>query len=310
MFNKSFLVKRIVNSLLKRDYEVLLTHGCFDIAAKHVSRRRQLNRSRQLMLIKALVNIDSLNQQHAMSLRAVSYFMSAYPFVVSMKNNREFLNDKMVYSRFSLPVVTPNLFESILEDEAYAYESAKGRHTVVINTKALREKRIEMQFTLEELARLVGVSKKALYEIESNRVNPTERTAKRLENTLNIKLRSVYTPKIAEETRLKPANAFQSRVSKELNRIGIDNSPLQASTVEIVGKEEFSVLTALSKNGVKIKREAETVKKLSSIFSSHAFFVAKKAKEQEVEGVSVLLEDELLEVESAKELRKLIEEKQ
>jgi predicted transcriptional regulator len=305
MFNKPFLVKKVVNSLLKRDYEVLLSHGCFDIAAKRADRKQK-----QLMLVKVLINIDGLDQQQAMNLRTVSYFMSAHPFVVSMKNNREFLDKKTIYNRFGLPVVTPELFESILEEEAYAIQSAKGRHTVEIDTNALREKRKELQFTLEELAALVGISKKAMYEIEADRVNPTEKTVKKLEITLKTELKDTYKPKVAEETRLKPVNTFQSKVSRELKRIGIDNSPVQSAPVEIVGKEKYSVITGLSKNSVKMRREAPTVKKLSGIFSSSAFFVAKKTKEHEVEGVPVLLEDELPEVESAKELKKLIEEKE
>ena len=132
MFDKSFLVKKVVNSLLKHDFEVLISRGCFDIAAKHGKKK-----DRQLMLVKVLMNIDGLNPQQAMSLRAISYFMSAYPFVVAMKNNREFLSKSTIYNRFSLPVVTPELFNSILEEEAYATQSAKGRYTVAIDTEAL-----------------------------------------------------------------------------------------------------------------------------------------------------------------------------
>ena len=304
MFDKSFLVDRVVNSLLKHDFDVLLTHGCFDIAAK------QAVKQKQLMLVKALVNIDGIDQQQAMSLRAISYFMSAYPFIVSMKNNREFLSKSAIYSRFSLPVVTPEFFDSILEDEAYASEAAKGRYTVAIDAEVLREKRKELQFTLEELAALAGISKKALYEIEAKRVNPTEETVKKLEIALKADLKNAYKPSVAEEIRLKPANTFQSKVSRELRRIGIDNSPVHSAPMEIVGKEEFSLITSLSKNSEKIKHEASAMKRLSGLFSSRVFFVAKHSKESEVEGVPVLLEDELPEVENAKELKKLIEEKE
>jgi len=305
MFDKTFLVKNVVNSLLKHDFEVLLSRGCFDIAAK-----RKTGKQGQLMLIKILVNIDSMDEQQALSLRAVSYFMSAYPFIIAVKNNRGVLERTTVYDRFGLPVVAPELFESILEEDAYAAQSAKGRHTIEIDTGTLREKRKELQFTLEELAALVGISKKALYEIEAKRVNPTEETVKKLEIALKTELKETYKPTTAEETHLRPTSDFQSKISKELKRIGIDNSPVQSAPVEIVGKEEFSVMTVLSKNAAKMKHEAMAVKKLSDIFSSRAFFVAKKTKEHEVEGVPVLKEDELPEIDTAKELKKLIEEKE
>lgn len=298
MFNRSALTERLVNSLLKKEFEVFLTRGCFDVAAKR----------EKLMLIKSLINIDGLNPQQAQSLRTVSYFLSAHPFVVSMRNNHCSLADDIIYSRFDLPVVTLKMFESILEEEAYTSKSAKGRHTVEIDVGALREKRYELKFTLEELANLIGVSKKALYEIENKRTDPTEHTAKKLERALKIKLRSIYKPQPAERTYTSPSTPLQKTVSKELSRMGVDNSPVQHAPFEIIGKEKFSVITGLSVNTKKIKREAHTVKKLSGIFSSNAFFVSKRTEEKIVDGVPVLLEEELTSIESANQLKKLIEE--
>ena len=292
------LTDRLVNSLLKHEYEVFLCHGCFDIAAK----------GDKLMLIKSLTNIDSLNPEHARSLRAVSYFISAYPFVVSMRTNRGFLTDDIVYSRFDLPVVTPRMFENILEEDAYNVRSAKGRHSVEIDAEALRKKRYELKFTLEELAKLVGISKKALYEIEKKRKNPTEKTVKNLEMVLNIKLRKMYTPQLPKKTVMQPKDRLQEKVSSELGRLGVDNSPIHSAPFDIVGKENFSIITGLSMNMKKIKYTAERVKRLSKIFEATAFFVSKHVRTRNVEGIPILREDELPEVESAKELKKLIEE--
>jgi len=296
--NRTILIDRLVNNLLKHEYEVFLTRGCFEIAAKR----------EKLMLIKSLTNIDGLNPQQAQSLRIVSYFVSACPFVVSMRTNRRFLTNDMVYNRFGLPVVTPRMFESIIEEDAYGIKAAKGRRSVEIDADALRAKRYEMKFTLEELARLVGISKKALYEIESKRTNPTERTVKRLEQMLNIKLKKIYSPQTPAKTTMEPHDPLEEKVSKELGRIGIDNSPVHHAPFEIVGKESFSIITGLSANTTKIKHAATSVKKLSAIFDASAFFVSKHTDARSVEGIPVLREDELPEVDSAKELKKLIEE--
>ncbi len=298
MLDRTALTNRLVNSLLKKEFEVFLTRGCFDIAAKREN----------LVLIKSLINIDGLSPNQAQNLRTVSYFLSAHPFVVSARNNRSSLADDMIYSRFDLPVVTLRMFENIIEEEAYASKSAKGRHTTEIDTDALRTKRYELKFTLDELANLVGISKKALYEIENKRTNPTEGTLKKLERTLKIKLRNIYKPQPAEQTYTKPANKLQKTVNKELNRMGVENSPVQHAPFEIIGKERFSVITGLSVNTKKIKHEAVIVKKLSGIFSSSAFFVSKRTEHRSVDGVPVLLEEELPEIESARQLKKLIEE--
>lgn len=300
MLDKNFLVNKVVNALLKRGFEVLSTEGAFDIAAKR----------EKLFLIKVLLNVDGLSEDQALSLRAVAHFMSAYPFVIAMHSNRQHLEKDVVYSRFEIPVVNPDLFGAIIDEEVEAMQSAKGRHTIEIDSQELREKRNDMEFTLEQLAKIVGISKKALYEIEKQRVNPTEETVKSLERVLSVKLRKPYETKTASETVLKPRGEFQEKVHKEFQRIGIKNSPVYSGPIELVGKENFSLISTLSKTIDKFKREAIVVKKLSGIFTSKAVFVAKKTRAKNVEGIPVMLESELPEISSSKELKKMIEEKE
>jgi len=299
MFNKSFLVNKVVNSLLSHDFHVLMSEGAFDVAAK----------KKQLMLVKTQINVDALQQQQAASLRSISYFLSANPFVVSIKSNREFLQDNVIYSRFQLPVITPEMFDNVLQGDFQAVDSAKGKHSINIDANTLREKREEAGFSLQELSDLIGISKKALYEIEKKRKNPSVDTVEKLENLLNTELKKNYEMKRMDKpTYLKPKNDFQKNVSKEFNRIGIDNSSVHAAPFEIVGKESFSIITNLAPDANEIKN-VKNVKRLSAVLSSKAFYVAKKGREESVEGVPVLLESELPGIESSKELTKRIKEK-
>jgi predicted transcriptional regulator len=115
--------------------------------------------------------------------------------------------------------------------------------------------------------------------------------------------------KLASKNYMKPRDEFEKNVDKELKRMGMESSPVRSAPFDIVGKERFSVITSLSRNGFKIKREARVVRSLSDIFSTKGFFVAKKAENKVVSGVPVLLESELTEIESPKELKKVIKEK-
>jgi putative transcriptional regulator len=300
MLGRDMLTSKIVNSLLEREFEVFLTHGCFDIAAKRD----------QTMLIKSLTNVDSLDANQAINLRAASHFVSASPFVVSLHTNRQLLRDSMIYNRFELPVVTPGTFEDILEDDAYVVKAAKGRHSVEINADALRAKRYELKFTLEELATLIGLSKKALYEIESKRTNPTEKTATKLEKLLKVRLRNAYAPQPAShvESKIEPSNPLQKKVSGELDRLGIENTPVQHAPFEIAGKESFVLITRMAEEAKGLKRTANPMRRLSSMFGARAFFVAEHYDRKSVDGVPVILEEDLREIESAKELRKILGE--
>ena len=280
MLSKSAISDSLIKELLNRDYDVLLTNGCFDIVAKREN----------LLLLKTLVNLDSLTEEHAKGVKTVSYFLSASPFIISIKNTRGFLENDLVYNRFGLSAMTPTMFKLVLDNDAYERNSAKGRKTVNIDAKMLREKRQEMKFTMEELSELVGISKKALYEIEKERTNPTEKTVKKLELTLKTNLRNLYSPSVPEKTKMEPKTVLQKTVSRELDRLGVDNSPVNKSPFSIVGKEEYSIISNVSDDSKKLEK-------------------SKKGTSKNLDGVPIFKESELPEVENAKELKKIIDEK-
>jgi len=295
MFNKSFLTDKIVNSLLNKDFEVLVTDGCFNIAAKNES----------LMLIKSLINIDSFSEEHALSLRSISYFLSANPLVVSIKNNRQFLNDQTIYSRFQLPVITPQTFENFLEEEKMIFfDSSKGKHTSEVDVEKIRNKRKEKGFSLRELAQLIGISKKAMYEIEKNKTKPSVETVNKIENILNIKIQiSRKIEANVNATYIKPKTEVQKKVSKQFSRIGIENSSVFSAPFEIIGRENFSVVTS------SLTKELTIMKKFANIVSSKAFLFAKESKEENVNGIPIVLESELSEIETPKDLKSRLKEK-
>jgi len=299
MFNKFLLLNQITKSLVEKGYKTFITQGCFDVAA-----RREC-----LLLLKTLINIDGLTRKQALSLRTIAYFLSAYPLVISIKNNKYKLDDNVIYSRFSLPVLTPKLFDSVITEEISVIQSAKGRHTVEIDVVTLREKRKELNYTIEELAKLIGISKKALYEIENKRVLPSIKTVKKLENELKVNLRMPYSIQHPKPAHLEPKNKFQKEVSREFTRIGIDNSPVYSAPFELVGKERFSMIAGLSENVKQIRHEVSVVKELSSIFLSHAIFISKDCRERSLEGIPIISMSELAEIKSSRELNKIIAEK-
>ncbi len=300
MLNKYFLLNRIIKTLISNKFQVFLNKGCFDIAAKKEYK----------MLIKASFNVDGLSEEHALSLRAISYFISAYPLIVSVKTNRGFLDDKIIYSRFQIPVITPRMFDLLVRNEEIPLiEATKGKHLVAIDCEILKTKRKEMGLSLKELSRLVGISKKALYEIENKRVNPSFETVEKLEKVLKVNLKQSFKLERPRPAYLKPKNNFQRRISKEFRRIGIENSCVYSAPFELVGKERYSLITRLSRDTNEIKRKYQTIKKISSFFSSRAIFITKNARETSINGIPVLLESELKEIESTREFNKLLSEK-
>ena len=295
MLNKFLLLEEVVGMLKKREFDVFVTSGCFDIAA----------RREYLLLLKILFNVDSLPEYQALSLRSVAHFLSAYPFVVSLRCTRHTLQDDTVYQRFSLPVVTPKLLDTIVTEGPAVVESSKGRSTVEIDTTLLRQKRLEKAYTLEKLAKEVGISKKSLYEIEHKRVSPTIDHVEKLESLLNTNLRLGFRFRQPEPVYVKPRGSFQKKVSIAFNRMGIDNSSVCSVLFDLVGKEKLSFVIGLYEDDRTIVKDVKNLKEFMSVASSKALFVAKKSREKFLEGIPILPESELAET-SKKELRKLI----
>jgi predicted transcriptional regulator len=299
MFSKYFLLNEIVKFLTKKDFRVLLTSGCFDVAA-----RRDF-----ILLIKALINVDSLLREQAMNLKVISHFISAFPLVVAEASSSGKLKDEIIYSRFQLPVVNFETFKRIVEENMPEVRAIKGKYVSLINGEYLRKRRRELKLSLEELSKRAGTSKKALYEIENKRVIPTLETVEKLENLLKINLKVRYKMKPAEKTYIQPKNNFQKKISLEFFRLGIDNSPVTSTTFDIVGKEKSSLIAGLSYNTSNLEKTAARLKKLMTIFSSQGMFFVKKSDKKIIEGIPIVLESELPELESSEELNKLIKER-
>jgi putative transcriptional regulator len=300
MFSKYFLLNEIVKFLVKKEFHVLLTSGCFDIAA----------RKNFILLIKALANVDSLIEEQAKNLRAISYFTSSFPLIVSENSNSGKLKDEIIYSRFQLPVVTLRMFKQIIEEEIVPEVKAiKGKYIVRINSNYLRKRRKELNLSLSDLAKEIEISKKALYEIENGKVNPSLETVEKLEKFLKVNLRLPYRMQRVEKIYVKAKDKFQEKISSEFFRLGIDNSPITSACLKIVGKEKFSLIANLSKNASNLEKTAPKLKSLSSIFSSYGIFFVKESDKKIVEGMPIILESELSELESSKELNKLIRER-
>jgi len=282
MFNKFLLVRQVAEMLRKKDFDVFVTNGCFDIAA----------RREYLLLLKVLFNVDCISQETAYSLRSLAYFLSAYPLIVALRSTRFRLQDNIVYSRFFTSVVTPKLLESIIDNNFPSVKAAKGRHTVEIDTELLRKKRLENNYTLEQLAKKIGISKKALYEIEHKRVNPTIGHVEKMEEVLNTKLRINVRLECPEPAYLEPKDSFEKKVAAQFNRMKIENSPVRSTIFKIVGREKRSFITGLYQDEEKILESLQHFKKMTEVTSAKSLFIVREGKKY-LKDLPIILESDL-----------------
>lgn len=147
--------------LEERKFKVVVydsIRSCFDILAK----------KDEIFLIKIFEFVDALNKEIANELKSLSNYLSAMPFVISKRAKNSFLNDKIVYYRYDIPIVTKNLFIDIVDKKFPFIYAVRGNYCVDINIEIFYNIKKNLNLTLESIADELGVSTQAVYRYEKS----------------------------------------------------------------------------------------------------------------------------------------------
>ena len=96
--NRNQLIREVYQLLNKEGFETsnIYEQSCFDI----VARKKLL-----ILLLKVLVNIDSINESHVEEIRQISNVFLASPIIVGGKSKNHILEEDVVYERHGLPAI-------------------------------------------------------------------------------------------------------------------------------------------------------------------------------------------------------------
>jgi len=290
--------------------------SCFDMAA----RKKLL-----LILLKVLVNIDSVNEAHVQEIRKVANTFLASPLIVGFKSKSNRLEEDVVYERHGLPVIGVDTLKNIvLYDEYPEFLADRGGYFVNINGNILKEYREEYSLSLKDLADLVHVSRETIYKYENDMVRANPETAMLLEDILNMKITvdiDIFdTPKEFSEVDMVNNKEINSEKTKDLTNLGFGvietkKTPFDALAIENNVKNhsvDTPLIASLENNRAPktLHKMAISLKDLSLITDSESFFIInnKKIKES-LDGIPVIKSWELKEAEDSKEFLKLVKER-
>jgi len=318
--NKNQVIEEISQLLAGGGFETSQVYhqSCFDMAA----RKKLL-----LLLLKVLVNIDSVNESHVQEIRKVANTFLASPLIVGVKSKTHKLEEDVVYERHGLPVIGVDTLKNIvLYDEYPEFLADRGGYYVNVNGNVLREYREEYSLSLKDLADLVHVSRETIYKYENDLVRANPETAMLLEDILNMKITidiDVFdVPKEgADFNRINPEENIASEKTKDLTNLGFDVIETKKTPFDALAinnnlnnhSTEDSPLIANLENNRRTKtlhKMAISLKDLSLITDSDSFFIInnKKIKES-LDGIPVIKSWELKEAEDSKEFLKLVKER-
>jgi len=134
------------------------------------------------VLIKVTLDTKYLRNIEYEDLKKAALAYEASPIIISEKVEGENIESDVVVKKKDLNVIPLSLFRGYLsgEVEPLVYK-VRGTYLVRINSEKFREKRVkELKYSLGELAKAVGVSRKTIYEYERGKLDATLDVAIRL----------------------------------------------------------------------------------------------------------------------------------
>ncbi|ADD09139.1 transcriptional regulator [Candidatus Aciduliprofundum boonei] len=300
---------------LLRDIRELLFRENFEIGEpilKSISFDMIARRDDLILILKALVNIDALRAEVARELKILGKELKAAPIVIGKRNAMGEIMDDVVYSRHGLPILSFNTFKNFIVNGEYpmVYASPGGLY-VNINGWLLRRVREARGISLGELAKIAGVSRKAIQLYEEG-MNATIDSALRLEDYLGIPL--IEPIDILDLRRLKEERYENIEdvddIYRRLMKIGYDVFLTIKCPFEALSKDERDVfLTSIGKNQKKLKVKAMNLRIFTELLGKNAFIVVNKAKYEEIDGIPLIERSEIMEIESKEEIRKIVRER-
>ena len=295
--------------------------SCFDMAA----RKKLL-----LILLKVLVNIDSINESHVQEIRKISNTFLASPIIVGVKSKTMMLEEDVVYERHGLPAIgIETLKNMVLYDEYPEILADRGGYYVNVNGDLLKEYREEYSLSLKDLADLAHVSRETIYKYENGMVRANSQTAILLEDILNMKITLdidlFEVPTDLNETE----QIIDDDKTKDLVNLGfgvvktkktpfdalakLDNKSIPSKSISKTAlHDESPLIASLEKNRTfkTLKKIAISLKDLSLITESNPFFIINNESiKHSLDGIPVIKSWELKEAEDSSEFLKIIKER-
>ena len=337
LIKRETILQEINNLLVNFGFKTsnIYERSCFDILA----RKKDI-----LIILKILVNIDSLTAQQAEELSKISGTFLASPIIIGLKSKHNFLEDDVVYERHEIPAVSPQtLYDIIANDMHPEILSKRGGFYVKINGGLLKKLREEKNLSLKELADLTHVSRETIYKYEQQNSQAYPETALLLEEILNKPItlsinilesehNHTLDTKIQEPIELiklgyevnsstkTPFDAISTRTddSKEVLKLKKELSDKIDEIEQIKRKLDKKtnneiLITNLERNRNinTLTRIAEKTNDISSITGHKALFVLKHEHEQKsIKNIPVIYTWELENMEKNRDLEKLIRERE
>lgn len=312
---KQELIDSILETLKKGGFEVALSRvQCsFDIVAR---------RNLIVLIIKALVNLDTFSEEHAWDLKILSKALKATPLVIGSKTKLGSVEDSTVYSRHGVNCISLDTLEDLfIEGNPPLVYADRGGFFVEIDGSLIKEEREKRGMSIGHLADLIGVSKSSVYEFENVNKRINIESVLKIEKELDVGItKPIYIIKVMDKKELdaitenpigKAKTDLEKTVLGDLSDRGFEVFPTKRTPFNALLKEREILITGITNITTHLfEKKAEIVASISEITEKDAMFVvdAKKTKKN-IKGVPILTQKEIKSSKDVEDILDLVHER-
>ena len=320
--NRLDLIKEVREVLSNAGYYVSDLYSMRPIGFDLIARR-----DNSLLIIKVLINVNSLSEDVAEELKVLSKLLNGHPLLIGERSGFGFIEDEVVYDRFGIQTISKDTLKShLLEGNELKIYAAPGGFYVNLDNERLIKLRKQHNISLGNFARSVKVSRRTVRMYEEG-MNARVEFASRIEELLGesislsidiLKTKSKNKKQVENELKTQPSNKninsikdFQNEVFSILKKVGYEIIPMERCPFEAVSKDkERILLTCVHKYDKKLVKKAQVVSSISKITEKQAvLFTEGKVKKNNIEGTPLIIKKELKKIRGPEEIIELILER-
>ncbi|MDV3103725.1 transcriptional regulator [Thermococcus waiotapuensis] len=282
-----------------------LRESCFDIVA---------GRLFFLLFVKVVGNIDTVSEEQASDLKRLSKVFGASPLIVGLRTKGGELEEGVVYERFGINALRPEtLYQVLLEGELPVIFAERGGFYVRINGELLRALREKHGYSINELAQLLGISRKSLQNYEKGEQAASLDVAIRMEEIFDEAIAEpidILRARVEANLSSEPETPLEREIFEKLKKLGMGVVKIKRAPFNALSREEeFTILTGIDERKTKstVKR-AEMVAEVGKVIDSESFFVLERARAEVVSEVPLIPKESLNTIRDVDELIGMIEE--
>ncbi|MCP3684917.1 MAG: helix-turn-helix domain-containing protein [bacterium] len=284
---KQDLLEEVCVYLLKKSFTVKsLTRSCFDILARRES---------HILLLKVLQDANSISEEAANEMKRISSYLGAAPIIIAEGAGNKLTNN-VVYSRFGVHTLNFNTFSNCIENKFPIAKSTQAGITASIAGDRLREKMEELGYSLNDMSRKLGVSRRMILKYESGSEVSLSKAEKMytvfgggIFNRINVFKEKMFTDK-----------SPTSEITRKYDQLGFDAVKTKRAPFDVIAKRKREVI--LTEVGDKSNPNLTPVKRL---LDADSLVIFRKKKPR---NIPALTKKEFLEFQKSDQLIKFLKE--